>query len=150
MADAIRALCVTEERGGIVLRDTRTGRIRRFRNENDILLASVMLEVNRAIGLAWFVYMEYQFHPTRKWRFDGAIPSAMVAVEVEGIPRKAKDGTLGKSRHLTVGGFLKDKEKYTAAEVMGWHVLRFVWKDVRDGSAGKQIVEAVRRFTKEA
>ena len=25
-----------------------------------------------------------------------------------------------------------------------------VWKDVRDGSAGKQIVEAVRRFTKKA
>ena len=28
---------------------------------------------------------EYKFHPERKWRFDFAIPSNMIAIEYEGL-----------------------------------------------------------------
>lgn len=61
---------------------------------------------------------EYRFHPTRKWRFDFAIPSMMVAIEYEGIHS-------AKSRHTTVTGYSKDTEKYNAATILGWKVLRY-------------------------
>lgn len=141
MADSIRALYPVWFKGLLFVKDARTGQVCRntFQRTNDVLLARVMLEVKEATGQD--VYLEFMFHLTRKWRFDGAVPSVMVAVEVEGMP-----GSSGKSRHMTYGGYQKDLEKYTAAEVMGWHVLRFTWKDVRDGSAGKQIVECVNRL----
>ena len=60
---------------------------------------------------------EHQFHPGRRWRFDYAIPSAMVAIEVEG-------GIYTKGRHTRGKGFEADIEKYNTAESMGWHVLR--------------------------
>ena len=60
---------------------------------------------------------EWRFHPSRKWRFDYAIPAAMVAVEVEG-------GVFTGGRHTTGAGFTADLEKYNTAESMGWHVLR--------------------------
>ena len=61
---------------------------------------------------------EYRFHPIRKWKFDWAIPSLKVAVEYEGIMAQ-------KSRHTTVSGFTKDTEKYNAAQILGWVVLRY-------------------------
>ena len=60
---------------------------------------------------------ELQFHCTRKWRFDYAIPAAMVAIEVEG-------GAYTQGRHTRGKGFEADLEKYNTAESMGWHVLR--------------------------
>ena len=61
---------------------------------------------------------ELMFHPTRKWRFDYAIPAAQVAIEVEG-------GAYTQGRHTRGRGFEADMEKYNTAEAMGWHVLRF-------------------------
>lgn len=60
---------------------------------------------------------ELQFHNTRKWRFDYAIPAAQVAIEVEG-------GAYTQGRHTRGRGFEADMEKYNTAEAMGWHVLR--------------------------
>lgn len=57
---------------------------------------------------------EYQFHPTRRWRFDFASPSLMVAVEIE-----------GRGRHQTVAGVRSDCDKYNTAAAMGWRVFRF-------------------------
>ena len=57
---------------------------------------------------------EYQFDAQRKWRFDFAWPDKMVAVEIE-----------GRGRHQSVKGFADDIEKYNAAELAGWTVLRF-------------------------
>jgi len=61
---------------------------------------------------------EYKFHETRKWRFDIAIPSMKVAIEYEGIMSR-------KSRHTTVTGYTKDCEKYNAATIAGWRILRY-------------------------
>lgn len=62
---------------------------------------------------------EHNFHPTRKWRFDFAIPQARIAFEVEGIKYT------GKSRHTTVSGYSGDCEKYNEAMRLGWRPFRF-------------------------
>ena len=61
---------------------------------------------------------EHKFHEERKWRFDIAIPSLKIAIEYEGIMSR-------KSRHTTVTGYTKDCEKYNAATIAGWRVLRY-------------------------
>ncbi len=63
------------------------------------------------------VVTELKFHPTRKWRFDYAIPSHKIAIEVEG-------GVWSNGRHTRGSGFLKDMEKYNAATLMGWRLFR--------------------------
>lgn len=60
---------------------------------------------------------EYRFHPTRRWRFDYALPEHLIALEVEG-------GIWTKGRHIRPQGFLGDMEKYNAAALLGWRVLR--------------------------
>lgn len=68
------------------------------------------------------VEQEFKFHPTRKWRFDFAIPDKMIAIEYEGVYGG------GKSRHTTVGGYTADAEKYNEAAKLGWKVLRYTAK----------------------
>lgn len=61
---------------------------------------------------------EHRFHETRQWRFDISIPSLKIAIEYEGIMSR-------KSRHTTIIGYTKDCEKYNAATIAGWRVLRY-------------------------
>jgi hypothetical protein len=70
----------------------------------------------RAYGIAEPV-REHVFAAPRKWRFDYAWPSQRVALEVEG-------GVWTGGRHISATGFLKDIEKYNAAAVRGWRVVR--------------------------
>lgn len=60
---------------------------------------------------------EFKFHPTRKWRFDYAIPSHRIALEVEG-------GVWTQGRHTRPQGFLGDVDKYNSAALLGWRVFR--------------------------
>ena len=69
----------------------------------------------RAIGVE--VVREYRFHTTRTWRFDYAVPASRVALEVEG-------GVWTGGRHTSPQGFLADIEKYNAAALLGWTVVR--------------------------
>lgn len=66
---------------------------------------------------------EYRFHPIRRWRFDYAWPDYKMALEVEG-------GVWIRGRHNRASGFLKDMEKYNAAAVLGWRILRCVPDDL--------------------
>ena len=75
---------------------------------------------------------EYRFHPTRKWRFDFAYPERMLAIEIEG-------GTYSGGRHTRGQGFENDCEKYNAATLMGWRVLRYTAKMIESGEAINQI-----------
>lgn len=62
---------------------------------------------------------QYKFHDERDWKFDFAFPSQKLAVEIEGLhPR-------GLSRHQTLAGYTRDCEKYNAATLAGWRLLRF-------------------------
>ena len=81
---------------------------------------------------------EYEFHQTRKWRFDFAWPEHMLAVECEGLTAPTQ-----KSRHTTNYGFTKDCEKYNAAALLGWRVLRYTMPMIRSGEALRQIEEAL-------
>ncbi len=60
---------------------------------------------------------EHRFHPDRRWRFDYAWPAERVALEVEG-------GVWTEGRHVRGAGFLGDVEKYNAAALDGWTLLR--------------------------
>ena len=71
---------------------------------------------------------EHKFHPTRKWRFDFAMPALMLAIEIEG-------GGWSGGRHTTGAGFAKDLEKYDAAHRLGWTVYRCSPDMVRKGVA---------------
>jgi hypothetical protein len=69
---------------------------------------------------------EFEFHEPRPdevrrfWRFDYAWPEVRLAVEVEGgIWRK------GGGAHSHPLNIERDAEKYTAAGLLGWRVLRY-------------------------
>lgn len=78
---------------------------------------------------------EFQFCPSRKWRFDFAFPDYKIAIECE--------GGLAGGRHCMVGGYLADMEKYNTAAILGWAVLRFAWPQIRSGEAIKTIIQAM-------
>ena len=82
---------------------------------------------------------EFKFHPERKWRFDFAWPDAMLAVEAEG-------GVWTGGRHTRGGGFIADCEKYNAAALAGWRVLRFPACAIDAGSAIDMIELALLPF----
>lgn len=69
---------------------------------------------------------EYQFHPTRKYRFDLYFEQdgAKVALEIEGgVFRK------GKGAHSSVSGILRDMDKYNEAAKLGIFVYRVLPKN---------------------
>lgn len=60
---------------------------------------------------------QYRFDPKRLWRFDFALPDKRVAFEIEG-------GLWSGGRHVRGSGFIKDCEKYNAATLAGWRIIR--------------------------
>jgi len=80
---------------------------------------------------------EYEFHPDRKWRADFCWPEQKLIVEYEG-------GTWMHGRHTRGSGFEKDCDKYNAATVLGYRVLRFTQKHVKSGEAVKVIQGELR------
>jgi len=81
---------------------------------------------------------EYVFAKPRRWRFDLAWVADKFAVEIEG-------GTWVNGRHSRGSGMRKDAEKYNAAALAGWRVLRFTGDMVKDGTAIDTIKSAFRR-----
>lgn len=76
----------------------------------------------------------------KDWRFDFAWPSKRLAVEVEG-------GTYVGGRHSRGAGMAADMEKYNAAALMGWTVLRFDSKAVKSARAADTILKALKERT---
>lgn len=85
---------------------------------------------------------EYRFHPTRRWRFDYAIPEHKIALEVEG-------GVWTQGRHTRPQGFLGDVAKYNAATVMGWRVLRTVPDELISAKTLRMIQETINNIDNE-
>ena len=85
---------------------------------------------------------EFRFHPTRKWRFDYAIPEHKIAIEVEG-------GVWTGGRHTSPKGFLGDMEKYNTATMMGWRVFRTI-PDNLCTNATLQLIREALNFDAEA
>lgn len=84
--------------------------------------------------------IEYQFHPVRKWRFDFAwsdYPMGGVALEVEG-------GIWIGGAHGRGSGIARDIEKYNAATLLGWRVLRCQPKDLCTKATVDMIMECLK------
>ena len=83
---------------------------------------------------------EYKFDKKtgRQWRFDFAWPDKFggVAVECEG-------GIFNGGRHVHPSGFLNDCEKYAAAQLQGWIVLRVASPHLKSGEAIQWTKEAL-------
>jgi len=77
---------------------------------------------------------EFRFDPKRQWRFDLAWPERRLAVEVEGGQWR---GGHGGSR------FELDIEKYNAAALANWTVIRVTPRMVEDGRAADVIARAL-------
>lgn len=90
----------------------------------------------RAVGLP-APEREFCFAMPRRWRFDLCWPGRKLAAEIEG-------GTWVQGRHSRGAGMRKDAEKYNAAVLDGWKVLRFTADMVRDGSAIQVLERAIR------
>jgi len=79
---------------------------------------------------------EHRFHATRKWRFDVAFPARRLAVEVDG-------GVWTGGRHTRGAGAEADCEKFCAAVIDGWQVMRVTPRQVRSGQAARWILDAL-------
>jgi very-short-patch-repair endonuclease len=82
--------------------------------------------IKQALESAGFVVeFEYRFHDTRRFRFDVAIPTARLAVEIEGA-------VFVRGGHSSGSGITRDCEKYNLATESGWRVLRYPTHTLRD------------------
>lgn len=79
---------------------------------------------------------EHRFHPVRRWRFDLAYPSKMVAVEFEG-------GLFSGGAHVRGKHYESDLEKYNEACLLGWRVIRVSERHVRLGTAYEWVRRAL-------
>lgn len=84
---------------------------------------------------------EYRFAPPRRWRFDWANRKHMLAIEEEG-------GAFVGGRHTSGSGFLNDMEKYNAAVLLGWRVLRVTPRMVQSGEALALVEQALKATAK--
>jgi len=75
---------------------------------------------------------EHRFHHPRRWRFDRAWPDRLIAAEIEG-------GIWSHGRHTRGSGFEGDCEKYNAAALEGWTVLRFTSGMIDSGLAARTL-----------
>ena len=67
---------------------------------------------------------EYRFDAVRKWRFDRAHLATKTAIELEG-------GVWSGGAHTRGGHYLSDCEKYNAAALQGWTVVRLATGMIR-------------------
>ncbi|MGS0705485.1 DUF559 domain-containing protein [Acinetobacter sp. ANC 3781] len=79
---------------------------------------------------------EFKFHQKRKWKADFHLVGKRILVEVEG-------GIWSGGRHTRGKGYIGDMEKYNAAVMMGYQVIRFSTEQVKSGLAVQQIEKMV-------
>ena len=84
-----------------------------LKNENERLLYEIL---NEAYPGQWV--SEHKGIEGRKYRFDCANPDKKIAIEIEG-------GLWLQGRHNRPLGMIQDMDKYNAAVVEGWKVLRY-------------------------
>jgi very-short-patch-repair endonuclease len=87
---------------------------------------------------------EYKFSSTRRWLADFAWPEHKLIVEIEG-------GTHQQGRHNRHQGYRNDCEKYNAATIEGWRILRYTSDMVTDDPlvAVGQVCRALGQHMKE-
>lgn len=112
--------------------------------KGEAVAATLLLHMHTSELLAGAdLEQEYRFHPERRWRFDFAIPSIKLAMEIDGGNRIAVVSRGGKA--VAVGRHTADAdyEKLCEAAILGWRVLRFTPAQVKSGYAIGAIERAV-------
>jgi very-short-patch-repair endonuclease len=104
-------------------------------------VARVAAWLESRLPAAGLIEREYRFHPARRWRFDLAVPSLMLAFELEG-------GTWIGGRHTSGAGYEKDAEKYSVAAALGWAVIRATTTQARRGEVFPWLEWVIRRRDK--
>lgn len=83
---------------------------------------------------------EHLFHPVRKWRFDLAILSHKIAIEIEG-----GIWIEGGGAHSHPANIIRDIEKYNAAVLHGWRLIRVVPEDLTKTKTMKMIKKLIEQ-----
>jgi len=84
------------------------------------------------------VVPEYRFCPERKYRIDVALPVYKIAIEIEGgVYQTASIG------HASIGGILRDMEKYNLLTELGWRVLRYTTDKLNKSATLEQIKNTI-------
>jgi very-short-patch-repair endonuclease len=71
---------------------------------------------------------QFEFWPTRRWRFDFALMAHRIAIEVQG-------GTWINGAHSRGSGIERDCEKSAYAVAAGWRVIYVTGNQVKSGQA---------------
>lgn len=91
-------------------------------------------------GLKLVVQREFVFAYPRKWRWDVAILSESLAIEIDGglfLPG-------GGGRHSRGAGARNDAEKTCEGVILGWRILRVLPEWVSSGHAFTLVERAVK------
>jgi len=110
----------------------------RKRSELELLMQAHLEDVDELAGFQ----IEFEFWPGRKFAFDFAWPSVMLALEVEG-------GRWG-GRHTSGPGFDRDCRKYGEAICRGWTVMRVTDEMIYDRTAVNNVIRTYRRLLRES
>ncbi len=85
---------------------------------------------------------EWRFS-NRRWRFDFCWPDESLTTGSRGpLALEIEGGTRTSGRHTRGQGFEDDCEKYNAAALIGWTVLRVTADMVKDGRALRYVQRA--------
>jgi len=85
------------------------------------------------------VEREFYFARPRKWRSDWRIRGTKILIEFEGgLFKKRAAG------HSSVSGILRDVQKYNAAAIAGWIVIRVTPKFIPNGQGLKWVEDALK------
>lgn len=76
--------------------------------------------------------LQHIFHPSRQWRFDFSWPIAKVAVEIQGVSSSQHPVT--GPMHNSLNSLSRDYEKHNSALLLGWRILYFLGKDLKDNN----------------
>jgi len=104
----------------------------------DVQQIELGLELRGLVGFS----REYAFALDlgRRWRFDFAWVALKLAVEFEGLVIQRVNGqAILRGRHATRQGIREDMEKYNAAGMMGWTVLRYEQDLVKHGAVYRDV-----------
>ena len=102
----------------------------KLNNHNDIKMLVLAKQIPAGIEF------EYRFDKVRRWRFDMAYVEYKLSVEIEG-------GIFSHGRHTRGSGFIKDMEKYNAAVLQGWSILRYAPNQITE------FIDDVNKFISE-
>lgn len=91
---------------------------------------------------------EFRFHPVRGWRADFAWPEHKLLLEIEGGIWLQTTGHHGKG-HAHPERFESDVDKYNAAALLGYWVLRATARTLDDGNMIADLLQffsAIEKF----